>query len=94
MEKQKAEQEVSALITVMTLVGMIFPVALVWVAGRFQALTQRLVEVGILEQSERVVLEISSGIGFDIGKLFILIGLTLVMVTLVVKTLSAHVFRN
>lgn len=85
MENQKAEQEVSALMTGMTLVGLLVPALLVWAAGRFQTLALKLVEVGVLERSERVVLEISNGIGLDAGRILMVAGIVLLAGMLLVR---------
>lgn len=85
MDKKKAEEEVSALITVVSLLGLIVPFLLVWATGRFQALSQRLVEIGVLEQSDRVVLEISNDVGLDTGRLLILIGIILLTGIFVIR---------
>lgn len=94
MDNKKAEQEVGALITGITLLGMVFPLLLVWSVGRFHILSQRLVEIGVLEQSERVVFEISNGIGLDIGKLFILSGLILLIGVLTIRIIRIYFAKN
>lgn len=85
MENQKAEQEVSALMTGMTLVGLLVPALLVWVAGRFETVALRLVEIGVLERSQRVVLEVSNGIGLDTGRILMAAGTVLLAGILLVR---------
>ncbi|WP_237189263.1 hypothetical protein [Rothia nasimurium] len=93
MENKKAEEEVSALITGVMLLGSLVPAAIVWVALRFTDLSNYLLDLGVLERSERVVVEISGGVGLDLGRLLIWIGFVLLVLVLIIN-LSAKVRRE
>lgn len=87
MENQKAEQEVSALMTGMTLVGLLVPALLVWAAGQFKSLALYLVQMGVLEKSERVIWNFADGAGLDLGRILMLAG-----VVLLVSVVSGRIY--
>lgn len=81
MENKKAEEEVSALITGVMLIGMVIPVGLVWLATRLSMVTDYLVDLGVFERSERVILALSDDAGLDIGRILIACGAFLILMT-------------
>lgn len=92
MENQKAEQEVSALMTGMTLVGLLVPALLVWAAGQFKSLALYLVQVGVLEQSDRVIWDFADGAGLDLGRILMFTGVVLLLSVATGKTYN--LFRS
>lgn len=79
MDNKKAEEEVSALLTGMMLIGLAIPAVMLWIAGRFSAVSEYLVSKGILERSERVLWALHGDVGLDMGRVFILVGLSLLL---------------
>lgn len=77
MDKKKAEEEVSALITGVTLLGLVLPAAAVWAAAKSASVTSYLVSLGILERSRRVIWSIGDGVGLDLGRCMVFGGLIL-----------------
>lgn len=94
MEDKKAEQEVSALLTGINLLGMMIPAALLWISGRFTALVGYLVSVGVMERSSRVVWVLSDGAGLDLGRLLILLGVSLLFVLVAGKIINYSIKNN
>lgn len=88
MENKKAEEEVSALLTGITLIGIAIPAFMLWLGGRFSATTDYLVGVGILERSERILWPMHGDVGLDAGRICILIGCSFLLVTLLKTVLG------
>lgn len=78
MNNKKAEEEVSALITGFTLLGFIFPVVLVWLVGKIAQVAIYLEKIGLLERSERIVVDVFYGAGLDTGRLMIVAGVAII----------------
>lgn len=85
MDKHKAEQEVSALVAGMTMISMVVPVLLTWAFVQFGNIASYFVQVGALEQSDRVILNVFDGAGLDLGRVLILGGVLLLFGTLIGK---------
>lgn len=74
MDKKKAEEEISALITGLMILGMVVPVVMVSLVGKLSSVSSYLVSVGVLEQGGRVLWYVSDDSGLDLGRLLILSG--------------------
>lgn len=91
MDKKKAESEISALITGISIIGLAFPVITVWILENFSRVASYLLSVGILERSERIVWQLSDGIGIDHGRLFMLSGFIILTCTLLAKCVERKI---
>lgn len=75
MDKKKAEEEVSAIITGTILIGIILPAILAWLFIKISVVERYLVDIGILESGERVVWRVGESAGLDLGRILIILGL-------------------
>lgn len=83
MDKKKSQEEISALITGVTLIAVIFPPFIFWATNQYAVTLEYFVSVGLLEEGDRVIFEFIDGAGIDLGRILILVGAGLLFISLI-----------
>lgn len=79
MDIKRAHEEITVITFGLTMAGLMAPAVVAYLLGRWGAATVWLLEYGLLEKSERVVWSLHDGIGLDLGRILMLVGVSLLL---------------
>lgn len=79
LSKQESQEQLSTMMSIFTIVGLIIPGLMVWGISKLHVVTAWLLERGILERSDRVMWSFNDGVGLDLGRICMLAGISLLV---------------
>lgn len=79
LSKQESQEQLSTMMSIFTIVGLIIPGLMVWGISKLHVVTAWLLERDILERSDRVMWSFNDGVGLDLGRICMLVGISLLL---------------
>lgn len=80
-DTQKAQEEVSTIIFLLGAGSALLTGLGAFILGKIKAVALWALDQGILEKSDRVLVELYNGIGLDLGRILIITGILLLIAT-------------
>lgn len=79
LSKEESQEQLSTFMSLITIGSLIIPGLLIWATSKLHVVTAWLLKNGIVEQSDRVIWSLSDGAGLDLGRICILVGISLLI---------------
>lgn len=79
LSKQESQEQLSTMMSLVTILGLIIPGLIVWGMSKLHVVTAWLLDKGMLEQSDRVIWSFNDGVGLDLGRICMLVGISLLV---------------